>query len=138
MRILNLKIGIINVINLMKNRSCCYMNKCIDCKLKRICKYKDTIEEITKETSSVITFDCSYRTTVEDKDKKQKSSCSGKCGECQGSCKTTSKKVETKNNINKTNKDNQTKDNKNQTKDNKNSKEIDLVEFLNELNALFK
>ena len=125
------------------------MNKCVDCKLKRICKYKDTIEEITKETSSVITFDCSYRTTVEDKDKKQKSSCSGKCGECQGSCKTTSKKaetknnidktknlllnslsqkkIETKNNINKTNKDNQTKD-----------KEIDLVEFLNELNALFR
>lgn len=108
------------------------MNKCIDCKLKRVCKYKDTIEEITKETNSVITFDCSYRTTVEDKDKKQKSSCSGKCGECQGSYKTTSKKVETKN------KDNQTKDNKNQTKDNKNSKEIDLVEFLNGLNALFR
>lgn len=111
------------------------MNKCIDCKLKRVCKYKDTIEEITKETNSVITFDCSYRTTVEDKDKKQKSSCSscsGKCGECQDSCKTTSKKatskkVETKNNINKTNKDNQTKD-----------KEIDLVEFLNGLNALFR
>ena len=107
------------------------MNKCVDCKLKRVCKYKDTIEEITKETNSVITFDCSYR-TVENKDKKQKSSCSGKCGECQGSCKTTSKKaetkkVETKNNINKTNKDNQTKD-----------KEIDLVEFLNELNALFR
>ena len=107
------------------------MNKCVDCKLKRVCKYKDTIEEITKETNSVITFDCSYR-TVENKDKKQKSSCSGKCGECQGSCKTTSKKAETKN------KDNQTKDNKNQTKDNKNSKEIDLVEFLNELNALFR
>ena len=111
------------------------MNKCIDCKLKRVCKYKDTIEEITKETNSVITFDCSYR-TVENKDKKQKSSCSscsGKCGECQdNSCKATSKKatskkVETKNNINKTNKDNQTKD-----------KEIDLVEFLNELNALFR
>lgn len=108
------------------------MNKCVDCKLKRVCKYKDTIEEITKETNSVITFDCSYRTTVENKDKKQKSSCSGKCGECQGSCKTTSKKAETKN------KDNQTKDNKNQTKDNKNSKEIDLVEFLNELNGLFR
>ncbi len=110
------------------------MNKCVDCKLKRVCKYKDTIEEITKETNSVITFDCSYR-TVENKDKKQKSSCSscsGKCGECQDSCKTTSKKAETKN------KDNQTKDNKNQTKDNKNSKEIDLVEFLNELNALFR
>ena len=110
------------------------MNKCVDCKLKRVCKYKDTIEEITKETNSVITFDCSYR-TVEDKDKKQKSSyssCSGKCGECQDGCKTTSKKaetkkVETKNNINKTNKDNQTKD-----------KEIDLVEFLNGLNALFR
>ena len=127
------------------------MNKCIDCKLKRVCKYKDTIEEITKETNSVITFDCSYR-TVENKDKKQKSSyssCSGKCGECQDSCKTTSKKaetknnidktknlllnslsqkkIETKNNINKTSKDNQTKD-----------KEIDLVEFLNELNALFR
>ena len=101
------------------------MNKCVDCKLKRVCKYKDTIEEITKETNSVITFDCSYR-TVENKDKKQKSSCSGKCGECQGSCKTTSKKVETKNNINKTNKDNQ-------TKDNKNSKETDLADFLNEL-----
>ena len=119
------------------------MNKCVDCKLKRVCKYKDTIEEITKETNSVITFDCSYR-TVENKDKKQKSSCSGKCGECQdNSCKATSKKatskkVETKNNINKTNKDNQTKDNKNQTKDNKNSKEIDLVEFLNGLNALFR
>ena len=133
------------------------MNKCIDCKLKRVCKYKDTIEEITKETNSVITFDCSYR-TVENKDKKQKSSCSscsGKCGECQdNSCKATSKKatskkvetknnidktknlllnslsqkkIETKNNINKTSKDNQTKD-----------KEIDLVEFLNELNALFR
>lgn len=110
------------------------MNKCVDCKLKRVCKYKDTIEEITKETNSVITFDCSYR-TVENKDKKQKSSyssCSGKCSECQDSCKTTSKKatskkVETKNNINKTNKDNQTKD-----------KEIDLVEFLNGLNALFR
>lgn len=124
------------------------MNKCVDCKLKRVCKYKDTIEEITKETNSVITFDCSYR-TVENKDKKQKSSCSGKCGECGNGCKTTSKKVETKNNIdktknlllnslsqkkietknniNKTNKDNQTKD-----------KEIDLVEFLNELNALFR
>ena len=102
------------------------MNKCIDCKLKRICKYKDTIEKITKETNSVITFDCSYR-TVENKDKKQKSSCSGKCGECQGnSCKASSKKVETKNNINKTNKDNQ-------TKDNKNSKETDLADFLNEL-----
>lgn len=127
------------------------MNKCVDCKLKRVCKYKDTIEEITKETNSVITFDCSYR-TVENKDKKQKSSCSscsGECGECGNGCKTTSKKVETKNNIdktknlllnslsqkkietknniNKTNKDNQTKD-----------KEIDLVEFLNELNALFR
>lgn len=107
------------------------MNNCVDCKLKRVCKYKDTIEEITKETNSVITFDCSYR-TVENKDKKQKSSCSGKCGECQDSCKTISKKAETKN------KDNQTKDNKNQTKDNKNSKEIDLVEFLNGLNALFR
>lgn len=127
------------------------MNKCVDCKLKRVCKYKDTIEEITKETNSVITFDCSYR-TVENKDKKQKSSCgecSGKCGECGNGYKATSKKVETKNNIdktkslllnslsqkkietknniNKTNKDNQTKD-----------KEIDLVEFLNELNALFR
>lgn len=124
------------------------MNKCVDCKLKRVCKYKDTIEEITKETNSVITFDCSYR-TVENKDKKQKSSCSSCSGECGNGCKTTSKKVETKNNIdktknlllnslsqkkietknniNKTNKDNQTKD-----------KEIDLVEFLNELNALFR
>ena len=107
------------------------MNKCVDCKLKRVCKYKDSLEEITKETNSVITFDCSYR-TVENKDKKQKSSCSGKCGECQGnSCKASSKKVETKkvetkNNINKTNKDNQ-------TKDNKNSKETDLADFLNEL-----
>ena len=111
------------------------MNKCIDCKLKRVCKYKDTIEEITKETNSVITFDCSYR-TVENKDKKQKSSCSGKCGECGNGCKASSKKVETKkvetkNNINKTNKDNQ-------TKVNKNSKEIDLADFLNELNALFR
>lgn len=106
------------------------MNKCIDCKLKRVCKYKDTIEEITKETNSVITFDCSYR-TVENKDKKQKSSYSSCSGECGNGCKAISKKVETKNNINKTNKDNQ-------TKDNKNSKEIDLVEFLNELNALFR
>ena len=102
------------------------MNKCVDCKLKRVCKYKDTIEEITKETNSVITFDCSYR-TVENKDKKQKSSCSSCSGECGNGCKTTSKKIETKNNINKTSKNNQTKD-----------KEIDLVEFLNELNALFR
>ena len=126
------------------------MNKCIDCKLNKICKYKETMEKITEETNSVITFDCSYG-SMESKDKKSNKPkqehhniidwdkilhdkpCNDHCNECQ--CHKQSLKKDEVNT--KTNQTKETKIKKVKDKDNKYIEVNNTKDLIDLLRALY-